>query len=168
MLQEAYQHRQEESRTQGSQLSENEIFFEAAGGRNKKGRVRGLGVGADLYYGTSRGRGSGSSSQYVPSVITQMQENFHKELNERVEAIESQIDSRVAEQLDARVEARVAERMAEIERKNKEFLEELASRFTGLTTPFTCSTIQPQIRDPRNDPGGGGGGGAGQGQPACV
>ena len=63
-LKDAYQRMSEEASTQGIQKSPQELYWEASGGRDRKGRVRGLGQGAELYYG-SQSRGP-ASSQYTP------------------------------------------------------------------------------------------------------
>ncbi|XP_021764864.1 uncharacterized protein LOC110729436 [Chenopodium quinoa] len=52
---ETYQKKFEEASTQGIQKSPNELYWEIVGGRNKKGRVKGLGQGAELYYGNRKG-----------------------------------------------------------------------------------------------------------------
>ncbi|XP_021720017.1 uncharacterized protein LOC110687703 [Chenopodium quinoa] len=52
---EAYQKKIEETSTQGIRKSPNELYFETVGGRNKKGRVKGLGQSAQLYYGNKMG-----------------------------------------------------------------------------------------------------------------
>ena len=112
------------------------------GGRNKKGRVKGLGQSAELYYGKQMGRGSRSSQQYTPSVISQMQD----QMEHRVQTLQTQMEAR----------------MAEMERRYKESIDEMMSR---LTNNDSCSTIHPQHRDPRDDPGSGG---AGQGFQAIA
>ncbi|XP_021729306.1 uncharacterized protein LOC110696317 [Chenopodium quinoa] len=71
---EACQKKFEEASTQGIQKSPNELYWETVGGRNKKGRVKGLGQGAELYYGDKKG--SKSSQQYTPSFLSQMQDQM--------------------------------------------------------------------------------------------
>ncbi|XP_021724284.1 uncharacterized protein LOC110691639 [Chenopodium quinoa] len=136
-----YQKKLEETMSQGIQKSPNELYWESVGGRNKKGRVKGLGQSAELYYG-KQGRGSRSSQQYTPSVISQMQD----QMEHRVQTLQTQMEAR----------------MAEMERRYKESFDEMMSR---LNNNDSCSTIHPQHRDPRNDPGGGG---AGQGFQAIA
>jgi len=117
------------------------MFYEATGGRNNKGRVRGLGKGADLYYSASTGgRGSGSSSQYNASVTARIKDQVRDELR--------------------------AEFQAEIDQRVRQQVEEMMRSFSTMGTPG-CSTFQPQRRDPR-DGDEGGGSGAGQGIPASI
>ncbi|XP_021745122.1 uncharacterized protein LOC110711054 [Chenopodium quinoa] len=129
-----YQKKLEETMSQGIQKSPNELYWESVGGRNKKGRVKGLGQSAELYYG-KQGRGSRSSQQYTPSVICQMQD----QMEHRMQTLQTQMEARIAE----------------MERRYKESFDEMMSR---LNNNDSCSTIHPQHRDPRNDPGGGGAG----------
>ena len=138
----------EEASTQGIQKSPQELYWEASGGRNRKGRVRGLGQGAELYYG-SQGRGT-ASSQYTPSVVSQLQQQVHH-LQHKQTTMETEIESRVNAQVEAR--------MAELERRNKEMMDEMLSRMSGFNTPYTCSTFPQQPRDPRDDDPDSGGAG---------
>ncbi|XP_021769530.1 uncharacterized protein LOC110733778 [Chenopodium quinoa] len=145
---EAYQKKVEEARTQGIQKSPNELYWETVGGRNKKGRVKGLGQGAELYYGCRKS--SKSSQQYTPSFLSQMQD---------------QMDQRVEQRLEERVQAMRSEmevemetRLAEIERRNQERYEEMMRRFSSNDS---CSNIPHQRRDPTNDDHGSGGAGIG-------
>ena len=147
-MQDAYQRMSEEASTQGLQKSPQELYWEASGGRDMKGRVRGLGQGAELYYG-SQSRGS-ASSQYTPSVVSQLQQQV-QHLQHQQTTMEAEFASRV----DAQVEAR----MAELERRNKEMMDEMLSRMSGFNTPYTCSTFPQQPRDPRDDDPGSGGAG---------
>ena len=130
------------------------MYWESVGGRNKKGRVRGLGQSAELYYSNRMGRVSRSSQQYTPSVVSQMQD----QMEHRVQALRDEIRSEMETEMQLRIQSEVAE----IERKNKERWDEFMSRFSSNDS---CSTFQPQHRDPRDDPGSGG---AGQGTPAIV
>ena len=41
--------------------------------------------------------------------------------------------------------------MAELERRNKEMMDEMLSSMSGFNTPYTCSTFPQQPRDPRDD-----------------
>ncbi|XP_021737549.1 uncharacterized protein LOC110704073 [Chenopodium quinoa] len=140
---ETYQKKLEETRSQRIQKSPNEFYWETVGGRNKKGRVKGLGQSAELYYGKQMGRGSRSSQQYTPSVISQMQD----QMEHRVQALQIQ--------MEAEMERRIDSRMAEMKRIYKESMDEMMSR---LTNNDSYSTIHPQHRDPRDDPGSGGAG----------
>ncbi|XP_021719227.1 uncharacterized protein LOC110686922 [Chenopodium quinoa] len=142
---ETYQKKLKETRSQGIQKSPNELYWETVGGRNNKGRVKGLGQSAELYYGNRMGRASRSSQKYTSSVISQMQD----QMEHRVQALQTQ--------MEAEMQRRIDSRMAEIERRYRESMDEMMSRFTNNDS---CSTIHPQHRDPRDDPGSGG---AGQG-----
>ncbi|XP_021749923.1 uncharacterized protein LOC110715646 [Chenopodium quinoa] len=86
---ETYQKKLEETRSQGIQKSPNELYWETVGERNKKGRVKGLGQSAELYYGNRMGRASRSSQQYTLSVIPQMQD----QMEHRVQALQNQMEA---------------------------------------------------------------------------
>ncbi|XP_021744024.1 uncharacterized protein LOC110710077 [Chenopodium quinoa] len=85
---EAYRKRVEEASTQRTQKSLNELYWETVGGRNKKGRVKGLGGSADLYYGSQMGRISTFSLQYTPSLVSQMQD----QVKTRVQALRQEME----------------------------------------------------------------------------
>ncbi|XP_021729189.1 uncharacterized protein LOC110696209 [Chenopodium quinoa] len=72
---ESYQKRLEAAITQRTQKSPNDLYWETVGGLNKKGRVKGLGESADMYYGSQIVRRlSTSSMRYTPSLVSQMQD----------------------------------------------------------------------------------------------
>ncbi|XP_021762200.1 uncharacterized protein LOC110726967 [Chenopodium quinoa] len=141
---EAYQKKVAEASTQGIQKSPNELYWETVGGRNKKGRVKGLGQGAELYYGSRKS--SKSSQQYTPSFLSQMQDQMDQRLEERMQAMRSEM------------EVELETRLAEIERRNQERYEEMMRRFSSN---YSCSNIPHQRRDPTNDDPGSGGAGIG-------
>jgi len=158
VLQEEYERLQAQTQSSddgSSQPSPNDLFYEASGGRNKKGRVRGLGKGADLYYANTA-RGMGSASQYSQPIISQVQQHMQTQLEEQRVQLETNMDARLQAQrdeLEAGFEARL--------QAEREHMEQLFRQFTGMTGPFTCSNIPPQDRDPRNDDDGSAGGGNG-------
>ncbi|XP_021748195.1 uncharacterized protein LOC110714039 [Chenopodium quinoa] len=144
---EAYQKKVEEASTQEIRKSPNELYWETVGGRNKKGRVKGLGQGVELYYGNRKGSDSKSSQQYTSSILSQMQDQVEQRVEQRVQAMRSEM------------EVEMKARLAEIERRNQERYEEMMRQFFNNNP---CSNIPHQHRDPTNDPGSGG---AGQGTP---
>ncbi|XP_021739692.1 uncharacterized protein LOC110706083 [Chenopodium quinoa] len=150
IMAEAYRKRVEEASTQRTQKSPNELCWEIVGGRNKKGRVKGLGGSADLYYGSQMGRLSTSSLQYTPSLVSQMQD----QMENKVQALREEMEL----EMEARVQASVKAQMEEMERR---WEERMMSRFPN----DTCSTVRPP-RDPRDDDPGSGG--AGQGTPTVA
>ncbi|XP_021740865.1 uncharacterized protein LOC110707166 [Chenopodium quinoa] len=148
---EAYKKKVEEASTQRIQKSLNELYWETVGGRNKKGRVKGLGGSANLYYGSQMGRLSTSSLQYTPSLVSQMQDQMENRLQALWEEMEVE--------MEARVQASVQAQMEEMERR---WEHRMMSRFPN----DTCSTVRPPARDPKDDDTGSGG--AGQGTPAVA
>ncbi|XP_021715936.1 uncharacterized protein LOC110683830 [Chenopodium quinoa] len=162
---ENYQKNVEEATTQGIKKSPNELFWESVGGLNKKGRVRGLGQSAELYFGNRTGRGSRSSQQYTPSVVSQMQD----QMDHRVEALRSEIRnelrseirSELRSEMEVEIQAQIQAEVAQMERRAEERWNDFIRRFGN----DTCSTIQPHRQDPRDDPGSGG---ASQGTPAVF
>ena len=154
MLQETYDKKAEKVVTQGLKKSENEIYWDAVGGRSKKGRVKGLEKGAELYHSSQAGRST--SSQYIPSVVTQLQSKVHG-MEQQMTTMRNEMEAEV----QARVTAQLSEQMAALERMQKELWDEMLSR---RTSSESCSRFPAQPRDPRNDPGSGG---AGQGTPVA-
>ncbi|XP_021746192.1 uncharacterized protein LOC110712081 [Chenopodium quinoa] len=148
---EAYQKRVEEASTQRIQKSPNELYWETVGGRNKKGRVKGLGGSADLYYGSQMVRLSTSSMQYTPSLVSQMQD----QMETRVQALREEMEL----EMQARVQASVRAQMEEMEKRLEE---RMMSRYPN----DTCSTVRPPFCDPMDDDPGSGG--AGQGTPVVA
>ncbi|XP_021775699.1 uncharacterized protein LOC110739547 [Chenopodium quinoa] len=149
---EAYRKRVEAASTQRIQKSPNELYWETVGGRNKKGRVKGLGESADLYYGSQMGRRiSTSSMQYTPSFFSQMQD----QMESRVQALREQMEV----DMEARVQAQVRAQMEEMEKR-------LEERMMGRYANDPCSNVRPPFRDPRDDDPGFGG--AVQGSHAVV
>ena len=156
MLQDKFEQLQHESQSSedGSQSSANDMFYDASGGRTKKGRVRGLGKGAELYYATQNsGRTTGSASQFSPSILSQVEQRFEAELeaeraDRRAERAEMQAE------FDARIQAERAER-AETERRYKAYMDQLMEQFNQMQQ---CSNVPPRPRDPRDDDGSSGAG----------
>ncbi|XP_021757536.1 uncharacterized protein LOC110722582 [Chenopodium quinoa] len=164
---ESYQKKVEEATTQGIKKSPNELYWETVGGRNKKGRVGGLGESASLYYGERMGRVSRSPQQYTPSVVSQMQD----QMEHRVEALRSEIRSELRSEIrselrsemEVEMQAQIRAEVAQMERRAEERWNDFISRFGNNTDG--CSTMKPQRRDPRDDSGSGG---ASQGTPAVF
>ncbi|XP_021740130.1 uncharacterized protein LOC110706519 [Chenopodium quinoa] len=72
---ERFKKRMDESSSQGVACDPNQVYFEAAGGRNR-GYVKGLGQNDHLYYGTPARHGA--SQSYTPSIVSQLQTQFEE------------------------------------------------------------------------------------------
>ncbi|XP_021716860.1 uncharacterized protein LOC110684726 [Chenopodium quinoa] len=83
LISEAFQKKSKEASTQGIQKTLNELYWETVGGRNKKGRVKGLGEGSELYYANRKGIGSKSSKHYTPSLLSQMKDQVEQRVEQR-------------------------------------------------------------------------------------
>ncbi|XP_021773060.1 uncharacterized protein LOC110737020 [Chenopodium quinoa] len=145
---EAYQKRVEAASTQRTQKSPNELYWEIVGGRNKKGRVKGLGESADMYYGSQIGR---RLSIHTPSFVSKMQD----QMESRVQALREQME----DDMEARVQAQLQAQIEEMEKR-------LEERMMGRYANDSCSNVRPPFRDPRDDDPGFGG--AGQASRAVV
>lgn len=151
-------------------MDPNQVFLETVGGR-KKGKVAGLGMGADLYYERpARRGGSSSSSTCAPSILSQLSsrledsERAREELErERVglERERLQVERERLQMQKEREEERLAvQREREDERRrHEEYLAEMKrtlESYGQMLSQCSGSFRSSQPHDPQ-DPSGGGG-----------
>lgn len=123
-------------------VDESRLYYEAAGGYDKKGRVFGMGSAASMYYDRPATARHSSAETYSPGIITRLTQEMardrqtHAETQARLEELER--DRKRQDDRLAQMEAWITQRL-------------------GSIPPEGCNPGTRQHRDDHSDHGPGGG-----------
>jgi hypothetical protein len=123
-------------------VDESRLYYEAAGGYDKKGRVFGMGSAAPMYYDRPAAAARHSSAEtYAPGIVTRLTQEMAR-------------DREIHAQTQARVEELERDRKRQEDRLAQ--MEEFITQRLGSIPPDGCNPGTRQHRDDRSDHGPGG------------